>query len=143
MVTLTISRQADKGQKATRVQGSLDWGAWFCPEPLAGSLVSSIMRGSVHQLTQGTVTLNDGKFIGSDSVACSLPISPLHMSGNLHPKPMTCLHPLLPPATALQFHLCCPVYPDAGCFAKHEVSLRVRQMGSRGLGCADSQPRHY
>ena len=54
-VTPTTPRQADEGQKAARTKCSLDWNAWFCPEPLESSVFSAIL-GSVPQLTKGMVT---------------------------------------------------------------------------------------
>lgn len=98
------------------------------------------MPGSVHQMTNGAVNLNDDMFMGLNSVACSHSTSPLQMNGNLHSKPRTCLHPLLPPATPLQSHPHFPVYLDAGCFATHKINFRVK---SDRWGGGDSQPCHY
>lgn len=63
MVPLSISRQADDGQKAARAKGSLDWNAWLHSDPLAESSMSSIMLGDVHQWIKGAVNLNDRKLL--------------------------------------------------------------------------------
>lgn len=110
--------------------GSLDWNAWFCPDPLARLLYHPPWLAGVQQPTKGTVHLNDGQFVSS--FPCLLLLPPLPMSGNVHLKAVFSLHPLWLSPTASQSHLHFSVYSDA----KQKVSLRIREIRI-------SQPQDY